>query len=723
MADEKTISGANWLDTINERRQKLLDASKELKDYFVGLDDIIDKIIKNIEVWYVLPEILTRPIIVNLWGMTGVGKTDLVRRLAKALDRSDSFVEIQLTNKGSASDTTQTTLESTLSYSNLEDGKPGILLLDEVQRFRSVDDSGAEIHDYQFQDVWTFLSDGKFSAAGDSKNRLFSMIFESLYWDDYRQSFDEEEADDVAVGEETGKEGAPAVEKKKKKRKRKFSQSYFEAQRLKKLLRLEEDISEIMSFDKSKISSMLVEKMKDQTIYEGTNFAKLLVFISGNLDEAFAMSSGCEETDIDADILHKFSLDINVIAIKKALKRRFKPEQIARLGNVHVIYPSLSKGSYEEIINRKMSEVINNVEDKTGIRVRTKESINDAIYRNGVFPVQGTRPLFSTISCILENSLPFFVLKSIEAKVSDICLYYEDKHVCADINGQVYRSEFEGDIDKIKRYTKKDIITLAAVHEAGHAVVYGALLGLAPAQIAINTASIDNFGFMWRHNFVSCKNSILDGICCALAGLAAEEMIFGVGERSVGSGQDIEEATVEAAKMTRQWGMDADVSAICPHTSTQVTNSYLLNNDFGPSSARIEVIVREAKAKAKEVLKDNVNLFHVVTNELISDSKIEAKDFTEICKAFDLNVKLVDARDRIIKGYDAAYNSFFVGEVDQVTENTDYQVVDKEEKDEETRKKEFEERFEKSRLTTRPKTYFRKGHGSADGSPSRDKRL
>ena len=67
---------------------------------------------------------------------------------------------------------------------------------------------------------------------------------------------------------------------------------------------------------------------------------------TGNLDESFSMSSDCEESGIDADVFHDFSLKINILTIKKALKLRFKPEQIARLGNMHVIYPSLSKKTY-----------------------------------------------------------------------------------------------------------------------------------------------------------------------------------------------------------------------------------------------------------------------------------------------------------------------------------------------------------------------------------------
>ena len=66
--------------TLDGRRKDLERASVQLKSEFFGMDNIIDKVISSMYTWYILPELITRPVIVNLWGMTGVGKTCLVRR-------------------------------------------------------------------------------------------------------------------------------------------------------------------------------------------------------------------------------------------------------------------------------------------------------------------------------------------------------------------------------------------------------------------------------------------------------------------------------------------------------------------------------------------------------------------------------------------------------------------------------------------------------------------
>ena len=74
------------LEEINTKKQRLENIKIELKREFIGIDYIIEELVDYIQIWYLMPEILTRPIIVNLWGMTGVGKTDLIRKLVSKLD-------------------------------------------------------------------------------------------------------------------------------------------------------------------------------------------------------------------------------------------------------------------------------------------------------------------------------------------------------------------------------------------------------------------------------------------------------------------------------------------------------------------------------------------------------------------------------------------------------------------------------------------------------------
>jgi ATP-dependent Clp protease ATP-binding subunit ClpA len=117
----------DFLD-IAARKQTLEDARVQLKQHFVGIDETIDDLLNYIQIWYLMPEVLTRPIIVNLWGMTGIGKTDLVRRLVKCLSFQDRFVEIELSNVDSTS--WASSVSRILDDNGIVDSKPAIVLLD-----------------------------------------------------------------------------------------------------------------------------------------------------------------------------------------------------------------------------------------------------------------------------------------------------------------------------------------------------------------------------------------------------------------------------------------------------------------------------------------------------------------------------------------------------------------------------------------------------------------
>ena len=81
---------------ISERSAQLRHVAAELKTELFGIDDIIDRVIDTIRAWYVLPDIINRPVIVNLWGLTGTGKTQLIRSLSKKLGFYDRLIEVQM---------------------------------------------------------------------------------------------------------------------------------------------------------------------------------------------------------------------------------------------------------------------------------------------------------------------------------------------------------------------------------------------------------------------------------------------------------------------------------------------------------------------------------------------------------------------------------------------------------------------------------------------------
>ena len=76
---------------LNEKKGRLEAARIALKARFFGIDAIIDQVLAGINSWYFFPEYQNRPLLINLWGMTGVGKSDLVKNLVELLGLESNF--------------------------------------------------------------------------------------------------------------------------------------------------------------------------------------------------------------------------------------------------------------------------------------------------------------------------------------------------------------------------------------------------------------------------------------------------------------------------------------------------------------------------------------------------------------------------------------------------------------------------------------------------------
>ncbi len=632
------------LTRIKERQAVLREAGNELKKHFVGLDDVIDKILASIEAWYCMPEISTRPTIICLWGLTGNGKTDLVRRLATLLEMMDSFVEIQMTNKGS-SQHAASTLQSLLAGSNLLPESPGILLLDEIQRFRSVDTEGADVSDYAFQDLWMLLSDGSFGTASDRKQQIMDMLVQTLYDQDsenaYRKGRRPDDDDDYYEDEKNMK----------------FKQHIWTAKIMKSKLGLQQPIEEIMTWGTEEKLAVLSELLNDKSSYRPEVYSKLLIIVSGNLDEAYKMASQTDNVDIDADIFHKHSLNINLLRIKDSLKSRFKPEQIARFGNTHIIYPSLAKASYSKIIERRIETILKQVRDTSGVQIMPDQTVFDAVYRNGVFPTQGTRPVFSTISSLFESALPTFTMEALKSDQEVVNLSFRDPNMEGTVGGKEIKVKTEGDIDRIKS-TKRivDRLYRTSVHEAGHAVSYSLLFGYFPTQVVVNAAADETSGFVGVHNVHPNRSFLKYQIQCLMGGTMAEEIVFGHDLVGGGAVADIEMATASAAYYVRRYGMGKSVTKV---VTPMHEDAETCDCDYEPSNEEIQDLLKMGRLTVKELLEKNLPLLQEVSEYLVEHEKIEFEEYKKLFEKHQKKVEYLDAKETIYPSYKERFLYFF----------------------------------------------------------------
>lgn len=597
-------------ELMRERSAHLALVAAELKTELFGIDDIIDRVIESIRAWYVLPHIIRRPVIVCLWGLTGTGKTQLTRRLAQKLGFYDRFVEVQMDGFSNGSSwRSADSISAMLAESGVAESEPGILVLDEFQRFRTINEKGDDVAVKRYQDVWQLLSDGRLPPSLSFLQELESSLAFSLY--DHER---EEQAD-----EKPAKDGVAS-------KKMKFALSPYQAQEFRQSLKLKEPLQEVMTWTPQQLQERMLAFRASTDSWE-TDYSRLLIIVSGNLDEMYeGTAKRVEDCDTDADIFHALTKKLSVIDVKKALGERFKPEQIARLGNNHVIYPSLSQATYERLIRSTCTKYVDEMQASAGLSFDLHESVYQGIYANAVFPAQGTRPLFSSIHAILSAPLVNAVLWALEHDVpADTTL-----HVRLDAATQSLRVSHDEngggriaypvplDLNQLKQRASPDFRALLAVHEAGHGLVYGRLFGHAPQEVKINVASFEGGYNSYVRMKAESRQSCLDRICVGLAGRAAEALVFGEDACTTGSESDFKNATALAARFVRHFGFGNRLSRIDVTDSTEEN----LNTDVEPTNAEIEALLAQAYVRAQEILKADSALLLRIVDELLADGQV-----------------------------------------------------------------------------------------------------
>jgi len=584
---------------MNERQQRLAEIAVQLKTELFGIDEIIDQVIENLRVWYILPHCMTRPVVICLWGLTGTGKTQLVRRLAQLLGFYDRFVEVQMGGAKRRHFYTPS-IADTLSESNIDEALPGILLLDEFQHFRTITSDGQEISTDGYEDVWTLLSDGRLPP---SPLKDVDMQWADTFYDEER---------DAECG---SLRSDPATLR--------FRISARDADQLKRLLKLRESLTDIMQWSWKQVQQRFSQFRSSPQHWE-TDYSRLLIFICGNLDEMYQETAQrVEDCDTDADIFRHVTSNLSLIDVKKSLSQRFRPEQTARLGNLHIIYPSLSRRTYERLIAEICQRYVDDVEKQTGVRFAIGADVHAALYANAVFPAQGARPLFSSAHAILSGTLLNAALWALEQNLDlthGCVLELSEDRQCLSVSGvnaqgACQRAQFAAafDLDRIKTRTNKDFRALLAVHEAGHALIYSLLFKQPPQEVRINIASFEG-GYS---NFVNLKASTrqneLDMICVSLAGRAAEEWVFGHWACTTGAQDDYQQATSRAARYVRHHGFGEHLS----HTDITMHRDEHINTNIAPSNEEIETLLRDQYVRAQTLLRVRVAGFKAVVNALL----------------------------------------------------------------------------------------------------------
>ncbi len=179
---------------------------------------------------------------------------------------------------------------------------------------------------------------------------------------------------------------------------------------------------------------------------------------------------------------------------------------------------------------------------------------------------------------------------------------------------------------------------IVSYHEIGHALVAAMQKSSAPVhKITIIPRTSGALGYTMQvdedEHYLMTREELLNKITTLTAGRAAEEMIFG--QATSGAANDIEQATKLARTMITRLGMSDEFGM----TALATVNNMYLGGDTTlacseRTAARIDdavvEMIREARRKAGEILKENEPKLHELAAFLLERETITGEEFMEI---------------------------------------------------------------------------------------------
>jgi hypothetical protein len=602
------------------------------------------------------PDLQEKPMVVNLWGLTGVGKTSLINRLVTLLSIGDNYHYFDLGEYWTYGHTLKDQLAEIYEFMN---GAPMVLALDEFQHACTLNENGFETDKSTSRIIWQLLDSGRFQMARDKFHidglhdlilKLKHMILHGVtvsngivvskvqYFlknlgvrqnqDEGRKTIIKGRGDQPMFVHESFHDLIYGISREL------FGSIYHMVEKFKHL-------------DGPKTISLLEKILAHANSPKVVDCSKSFIFVLGNLDEAFRMSKDFNP-DMDADEFHEQSLKINIPMIKHALQKRFRSEQISRLGNMHIIYPAFSKESFDRIISMELDKIRKKISDKHKIDVFFDQSMQELIYREGVYPTQGARPVISTIDQVVRSKLAWVMSQVLLCgqHVTGLLFLTKDGAINVDFirgNSKVKSMTLPLDLhlEPLRATQKDDSQAITAVHESGHAVISCILLSTAPEIVYSTTATNDQAGFMFAKfnwKYVSRKE-IGKRLALYFGGYAAEKLVFGEENLTAGAEEDIMLATQFITEMLKHCGMGPLPAAY--HSEGENTRNFL--HDTGHLlNQEVEAAIRDGLALAERTLKTQEALLlhmadHLSDNRQLSKQQIidlvqaHARDFDADC--------------------------------------------------------------------------------------------
>lgn len=646
-------------------RLAILEASREvLKKEFIGIDQVIDQVVDSAKTWYTLPELQERPMILNLWGMTGTGKTSLIQRFAELIKMENAFYPMDMGNSNDNGSGFFNCLEEIFEQNNQ---RPFIMMLDEFQHARTL--HGREKDERvsgRMGQVWKMLDTGKIEiyqfelALKRIQDRLKLMNYAIrqgvIVKDGYVESglttfcrITGQTLESINFDLELDKRtGIP------KKVKRKFSDKtrspkvpFFPERDLDDIIEVQrgrfhaeyEVADHLITLDGPEIIKFLEGILEEAKKPKMLDCSKSLVVVAGNLDEAYRMAENMNP-DIPAEVWKTLVKDISLNDIKEALSKRFRHEHIARLGNNHIIYPAIGEKEFKSYIKHNVDKIAFSFREKYGVGLKVSDNLLNLVYQEGVFPTQGYRPVNTTLDHLIRSHLSSIVGSILvhhpETTLVNLNLRHKKLVVTYINEGAVLGQESMSlrlNLANRRKLTFNDAQALTSIHEAGHVVCAALLLDDVPDAAVSVTSASEMGGFVVRTQTetLTQRDRLIRLTAYSLGGYVAEKLVYGEENITNGSSSDLANATSKVRHMLGFCGFEIGPAYI--ESSNSPFPSGVLDNSGELDRLTLEYM-REAEVMATELLKSEQELLLRMAEALFRKGSLRKKEMAQLVNQY-----------------------------------------------------------------------------------------
>jgi ATP-dependent metalloprotease FtsH len=192
-----------------------------------------------------------------------------------------------------------------------------------------------------------------------------------------------------------------------------------------------------------------------------------------------------------------------------------------------------------------------------------------------------------------------------------------------------------GGLEKKNKIISPEEKKVIAYHEAGHASVSWLVEHASPlikVTIVPRGRSLGAAWYLPEERQITTKEQMMDEMCAALGGRAAEEVVFG--KVSTGALSDLEKVTKQAYAMVTVYGLSDKLGNVSYYDSSG-QSEYSFNRPYSEKTAELidsEVshIIEGAYARTKQILLENRDKLDRLANDLLTKEVIFKENLEEI---------------------------------------------------------------------------------------------